>query len=408
MDLDWKEVSNYFKTLPKNFNYLLVLQILPLLVISSILVKEINPALFTKQMTYYVVGAMAFLLAVFIPWQKILWWFAPLSYLFNLLLLAAVDVAGKTILGARRWLPIPGTGLTIQPSEFIKVSVILMLAWLIHRNPPPKEGYGFIDFAKLSVVILIPFLLIAKEPDLGTALVLLLTGFGVLFLVGVKWRVWISVLLLATLSAPILYDHLHDYQKKRITDFLGKPSYHVQQALIAIGSGGVTGKPKEEATQTQLKFLPISSSDFIFAYLGERFGYRGMLTVIVLYILLIIHLLILSHIYGRDYLIKTVAGGLAFLIFIYMNVNMFMIIGMAPVVGVPLPMFSHGGTSFIIFAVFFGILINLIAFKRYFQYNADAKITMQEKGPLKKVSKEDLYLPRSIRERKLRQDKEGL
>ncbi len=408
MDLDWKEVSNYFKTLPKNFNYLLVLQILPLLVISSILVKEINPALFTKQMTYYVVGAMAFLLAVFIPWQKILWWFAPLSYLFNLLLLAAVDVAGKTILGARRWLPIPGTGLTIQPSEFIKVSVILMLAWLIHRNPPPKEGYGFIDFAKLSVVILIPFLLIAKEPDLGTALVLLLTGYGVLFLVGVKWRVWISVLLLATLSAPILYDHLHDYQKKRIADFLGKPSYHVQQALIAIGSGGVTGKPKEEATQTQLKFLPISSSDFIFAYLGERFGYRGMLTVIVLYILLIIHLLILSHIYGRDYLIKTVAGGLAFLIFIYMNVNMFMIIGMAPVVGVPLPMFSHGGTSFIIFAVFFGILINLIAFKRYFQYNADAKITMQEKGPLKKVSKEDLYLPRSIRERKLRQDKEGL
>ncbi|WP_456391542.1 FtsW/RodA/SpoVE family cell cycle protein [Nitratifractor sp.] len=408
MDLDWKEVSNYFKTLPKNFNYLLVLQILPLLIISSLLVKEINPALFTKQMTYYVVGAIAFLLAVFIPWQKILWWFAPLSYLFNLLLLAAVDVAGKTILGARRWLPIPGTGLTIQPSEFIKVSVILMLAWLIHRNPPPKEGYGFIDFAKLSVVILIPFLLIAKEPDLGTALVLLLTGYGVLFLVGVKWRVWISVLLLATLSAPILYDHLHDYQKKRIADFLGKPSYHVQQALIAIGSGGVTGKPKEEATQTQLKFLPISSSDFIFAYLGERFGYRGMLTVIVLYILLIIHLLTLSHIYSRDYLIKTVAGGLAFLIFIYMNVNMFMIIGMAPVVGVPLPMFSHGGTSFIIFAVFFGILINLIAFKRYFQYNADAKITMQEKGPLKKVTKEDLYLPRSIRERKLRQDKEGL
>jgi rod shape determining protein RodA len=400
MDLDWKEVSNYFRTLPKNFNYLLVLQILPILIFSSILVKEINPALFTKQMIYYVVGAIGFLVAVFIPWQKILWWFAPVSYLLNLLLLIAVEFVGKTILGAKRWIELPGIGLTVQPSEFIKISVVLMLAWLIHRNPPPKEGYGFVDFAKLSVIIVIPFLLIAKEPDLGTALVLLMTGYGILFLVGVRWRVWLTIAVIVAVSAPILYDHLHDYQKKRIADFLGKPSYHVQQALIAIGSGGVEGKAKEEATQTQLKFLPISSSDFIFAYLGERFGYKGMLTVIVLYILLIVHLLVISHIYARDYLIKAVAGGLAFLIFIYMNVNMYMIIGMAPVVGVPLPMFSHGGTSFIIFAVFFGILINLIAFKRYFQYNADAKITMLEKGPLKKVSKEDLYLPKSLREKK--------
>jgi len=399
MDLDWKEVSNYFRTLPKKFDYLLILQIIPLLVISSILVKEINPALFTKQMIYYTVGAIGFLVAVFIPWQKILWWFAPVSYFLNLLLLLAVDVVGKTILGAKRWIQIPGIGLTVQPSEFIKISVVLMLAWLIHRNPPPKEGYGFIDFAKLSVVILIPFLLIAKEPDLGTALVLLMTGYGILFLVGVRWRVWFTVFLLAAISAPILYNHLHDYQKKRISDFLGKPSYHVQQALIAIGSGGVDGKAKEEATQTQLKFLPISSSDFIFAYLGERFGYKGMLAVITLYILLIIHLLALSRIYEQDYLIKSVAGGLAFLIFIYMNVNMYMIIGMAPVVGVPLPMFSHGGTSFIIFAVFFGILINLIAFKSYFQYNSDAKITLLEKDPLKKVGKEDLYLPKRIREK---------
>jgi len=400
MDLDWKEVSNYFRTLPKNFNYLLILQIIPLLIFSSILVKEINPALFTKQMIYYVVGAIGFLVAVFIPWQKILWWFAPVSYFFNLLLLIAVEFVGKTILGAKRWIQIPGVGLTIQPSEFIKISVVLMLAWLIHRNPPPKEGYGFIAFVKLSVVIIIPFLLIAKEPDLGTAMVLLLTGYGILFLVGVKWRVWFSILLIVIVSAPVLYNHLHDYQKKRISDFLGKPSYHVQQALIAIGSGGLQGKAKAEATQTQLKFLPISSSDFIFAYLGERFGYRGMLTVIGLYILLIVHLLIISHIYAKDYLIKSVAGGLAFLIFIYMNVNMYMIIGMAPVVGVPLPMFSHGGTSFIIFAVFFGILINLIAFKNYFQYNADAKITMLEKSPLKKTGKEDLYLPKGIREKK--------
>ena len=384
MQIDWKEVSNYFRILPKKVDYLLIIQILPLLFISSLLVKEINPALFHKQLIYYTVGAIGFFLALLLPWKKILWWFAPLSYLINLLLLLAVDIAGKSILGARRWLVIPGTGMTIQPSEFIKISVILMLAYLIHRKPPPEEGYGFVDFFKLSLVILIPFLLIAKEPDLGTAMVLLLTGFGVLFFVGVRWRVWLTVLLLLTVSAPILYNHLHDYQKKRIMDFLGKPSYHVQQSLIAIGSGGLEGKSKDEATQTQLKFLPIASSDFIFAYLGERFGYKGMVTVILLYILLIVHLLILSRIYSRDYLIKTVAAGLAFLIFIYMDVNMYMIIGMAPVVGVPLPMFSHGGTSFIIFAVFFGILLNLIAFKNYFQYNADAKITMLEKDALKR------------------------
>ena len=408
MDLDWKEVSNYFRTLPKNFNYLLILQIIPLLVISSILVKEINPDLFTKQMIYYVVGAIGFFIAAFIPWQKILWWFAPLSYILNLLLLVAVEFVGKAILGAKRWIQIPGIGLTIQPSEFIKISVVLMLAWLVHRNPPPKEGYGFFDFAKLSVVIIIPFLLIAKEPDLGTALVLLLTGYGILFLVGVRWRVWLTIVVIVAISAPILYDHLHDYQKKRISDFLGKPSYHVQQALIAIGSGGMEGKAKEEATQTQLKFLPISSSDFIFAYLGERFGYKGMLTVIILYILLIVHLLVLSRIYEQDYLIKAVAGGLAFLIFIYMNVNMYKIIGMAPVVGVPLPMFSHGGTSFIIFAIFFGILINLIAFKGYFQYNADAKITMLEKGSLRKVTKEDHYLPKPLREKQQKHFRKGL
>ncbi len=382
--MDWKEVSDYLKALPANFNYLLIIQIIPILIISSILVKEINPILFQKQIVYYTIGAISLMLAAFIPWEKILWWFAPISYFFNLLMLLAVDLFGIRILGARRWLEIPGTNLTVQPSEFIKISVVLMLAFLINRNPPPEEGYGFIDFAKLSVVIIIPFLLIAKEPDLGTALVLLMTGYGVLFIVGVKWRVWITIAVLLSISAPILYNNLRDYQKKRISDFLGKPSYHVRQALIAIGSGGIDGKDKEDATQTQLKFLPIASSDFIFAYLGERFGFKGMLLVITLYILLIVHLLVISGIYKQCYHIKAVASGLAFLIFIYMNVNMFMIIGMAPVVGVPLPMFSHGGTSFIIFAAFFGILLNLIAFKRYFQYNADAKLTMMERGEIRR------------------------
>lgn len=393
--MDWREISEYFRRLPKKFNYLLILQILPLLFISSMLIKEINPALFHKQMIYYIVGAITFTVTVFIPWRRVLWWFAPLSYGANILLLIAVEFIGHKILGAQRWIKLPGIGLTIQPSEFIKVSVVLMLGFMIMHRPPGKNGYGFMDFAKLSIIIAIPFYMIAREPDLGTALVLLLTGYGIIFLAGINWKVILAIVISVAFAAPMLYSSLHDYQKKRISDFINKPSYHVQQALIAIGSGGLKGKSEGEATQTQLKFLPISSSDFIFAYLGERLGFTGMMSVVALYILLIVHLLRLSRIYSDDYLIASVASGMAFLFFIYMGVNIYMIIGLAPVVGVPLPMFSHGGTSFIIFAVFFGILINLIAVKSYIEYNADAKITMMKKETLKRSPKA------SIRKRRL-------
>lgn len=373
---------DFDKRIFKHFSYLLMLQVIPLLVISSYLVKEINPHLFTKQMVYYFIGAIAFAVSAFIPWRQIIWWFVPIFYLGNLGLLLAVEFVGKTILGAQRWIEIPGIGVTIQPSEFIKVSVIMMLGYLIGRNPPKEKGYGIFNFIKLSIIIIIPFLLIAKEPDLGTALVLLIIGYGILFVVGINWKIWVAIVVILGFSAPVLYGQLKPYQKKRVTDFLGKPSYHVRQALIAIGSGGLEGKSKEEATQTQLKFLPVSSTDFIFAYLGERFGFKGMITVIVLYVLLIFNLLYISAKYSSDYLIKTFASGLAFLFFVYMGVNIYMVIGLAPVVGLPLPMFSHGGTSFIIFAVIFGILQNLIAFKDYSRYNSDSKISMISKDQL--------------------------
>ncbi|MCF6244073.1 MAG: rod shape-determining protein RodA [Sulfurovum sp.] len=368
------------KTIYKNFSYFLLLQIMPLLVISSYLIKEINPHLFEKQMIYYVIAFIVFLVSFFIPWRRIMWWFVPLFYIANLGLLIAVEFVGKTILGAQRWIEIPGTTMTIQPSEFIKVSVIMMLGYLISQKPPPESGYGLLKFIILSVVIVIPFILIAKEPDLGTALVLLITGYGILYIVGINWKIWATIFIVLGLSAPLLYGQLKPYQKKRVTDFVGKPSYHVRQALIAIGSGGMEGQKKEEATQTQLKFLPVSSTDFIFAYLGERFGFKGMMVVIGLYILLIFHLLYISAKFASDYLIKAFASGLAFLLFVYMCVNIYMVIGMAPVVGLPLPMFSYGGTSFIIFAVIFGILQNLITFKDYNRYTSDSKITMISKS----------------------------
>jgi rod shape determining protein RodA len=363
----------------KHFAYLLILQIIPLLVISSYLIHEINPHLFHKQMVYYSIAFVVLVVSAFIPWRQILWWFVPAFYVANLGLLVAVEFVGKTILGAKRWIEIPGIGITVQPSEFIKVSVIMMLGYIISHRPPPKEGYSLWPFIQLSVVIIIPFLLITREPDLGTALVLLITGYGILFVVGVNWKIWLSIVVMLGLFAPILYGQLKPYQKKRVSDFIGKPSYHVQQALIAIGSGGLEGQSKEEATQTQLKFLPVSSTDFIFAYLGERFGFQGMMVVILFYIFFIFNLLYISAKYHSDYLINVFASGLAFLIFVYMGVNIYMVIGLAPVVGLPLPLFSHGGTSFIIFAVIFGILQNLIAFKDYSRYNSDSKVIMQTK-----------------------------
>ena len=375
-------MNNWFqfdRRILQQLNFLLILQLIPLFIISSYLVFEINEHLFNKQMVYYAISAVAFFMAFLVPWRKYQW-LIPLAYWINLLLLLSVEFFGKKILGAQRWIEIPGLGITLQPSEFIKITVLLMLGYLISRTPPPANGYEWKMFGKLSFYILLPFLLIAKEPDLGTGLVLLLTGFGVLFIIGIQARIWFTLFLVLGLTAPILYTHgLKPYQKQRIADFVGKPSYHVQQSMIAIGSGGMDGQSKEKATQTQLKFLPVSSTDFIFAYLGERLGFTGMMTTIALYIALIIHLLVIAMQNAKDYFVRVLSAGIAFLFFIYMTVNILMTIGLAPVVGLPLPMVSHGGTSFIIFAVLFGILENLLAFRFYFMYNSDSKITMMKK-----------------------------
>lgn len=251
-----------------------------------------------------------------------------------------------------------------------------MLGYLIHHKPPPKGGYNFLDFCYFSFYILLPFLLIAKEPDLGTAMVLLLVGYGVLFIIGVNWKIWTTIFIIVGLTSPFIYTYLiKDYQKKRITDFVSEePSYHVQQSIIAIGSGGLTGKQSEEATQTQLKFLPIATSDFIFAYFVERYGFLGAIGLIFLYALIIMHLLSMNYYFKDDYIVRVFASGLGLLIFFNMSVNVLMVIGFAPVVGIPLPLFSYGGSSFINFIVTFAILENLLAFRYMNLYNYERKL----------------------------------
>ncbi|QHG91406.1 rod shape-determining protein RodA [Sulfurimonas sp. CVO] len=361
------------KRILAQFDFISIILIIPLILTSNWLIGEVVPALAQKQMAYVGISFLVFLVVFFLPIRRMSW-LIPLIYWISIGLLFAVEFFGHARLGAQRWIEIPFINATIQPSEFVKPALILMLAYLIKKSPPPINGYRLKEFLKISIYILLPFFLIAKEPDLGTAIILLLVGYGVLFFIGVHWKIWAVIIGSIVLLSPLAYKFLlHDYQKVRIKDFLSeKPSYHVQQSIIAIGSGGLTGKSKDEATQTQMRFLPIATSDFIFAFLVERSGFLGALSIILIYVLLILHLMSLS-IFNTDYYIKVVTIATSFMIFIYMSVNISMTIGYAPVVGVPLPMFSYGGSSFITFVILFAIMQNLIAFRYKDMYDERGK-----------------------------------
>lgn len=368
---------NFFfdKRIISHFNYELILLVLPLVFLSHHLIAEINEILAHKQLIYFLLSALTFVVVFLIPFRK-LTHFIPVVYWLGIFLLICVELFGVTKLGATRWLEIPFTNMTIQPSELFKPAFLLMLGFLIKNRPPPPNGYGLKDFLYFSFYILLPFVLIAKEPDLGTALVLLLVGYGVLFLIGINIRIIVSIVVIIGLASPFIYTYMiKDYQKKRIQDFISKePSYHVKQSIIAIGSGGALGKGVNEATQTQLKFLPIATSDFIFASFVERYGFLGSIGLIFLYLLLIVHLLIIHNQFRKDFLISVFASGLALLIFLNMSVNILMVIGFAPVVGLPLPLFSYGGSSFINFIVLIAVLENLMAFRFMDTYSFNRKL----------------------------------
>lgn len=357
-----------------HFDYLLWLIILPIVTTSAFLVGELNNSMGFKQLSYIFIGLSVFVFVFILPIRRLLW-LIPIFYWLDIILLISVKFFGISILGAKRWLEIPIIHLTIQPSELMKPALMLMLAYLIQKRPPPPEGYSGMEFVKMMGYIILPFVLIAIEPDLGSATVLLLVGCGVLFVFGVRWQIWAGLVVIAVLSSTFIYENLHDYQKGRILALIGdKPSYQIQQSIIAIGSGGITGKTKEESTQAQLKFLPIATSDFIFAYHVERFGFVGAVLLILAYAILIIHLILQALSFRDDLFSSVFTLSVALLIFIYMGVNTLMTIGLAPVVGVPLPLFSSGGTSFLNFMILFAIYENLLAFRYNFSYNYTFKI----------------------------------
>jgi rod shape determining protein RodA len=293
---------------------------------------------------------------------------APWLFGFGLLLLAAVLGVGAISKGAQRWLGLGG--LRFQPSEIMKIGVPLMLAWYLSRGGVPPT---WPRIAVALVIALVPAVLIVRQPDLGTALLVAASGLFVLFLAGLPKRFMFGALALGAVAAPFLWSHLQPYQRNRVltlfdpqADPLGT-GYHTIQSVIALGSGGFYGKGWLNSTQAHLEFLPESSTDFIFAVFGEEFGLVGILLAIILYGFIAGRCLLIAF-YAQDGFSRLLAGGIALEFFIQFFVNIGMVAGILPVVGVPLPMMSYGGSSIITLLAGFGMLMSIQTHRKIVEF----------------------------------------
>jgi rod shape determining protein RodA len=285
-------------------------------------------------------------------------WAVPL-YLTGVMLLLLVLLVGEQSKGAQRWLDL---GLVrFQPSEMLKLALPMMLAWYFSLRPLPPRLW---DLLLASLMIALPAVMIAKQPDLGTALLVISAGLVTLFLAGLRWRLILGLVVLAAAAAPLLWSIMHDYQRRRVLTFLDPGSdplgagYHIIQSQIAIGSGGIYGKGWLAGTQSQLEFLPERTTDFIFAVLGEELGLSGILVLMLLYLAVILRGLVIAS-RASDTFSRLLAGDVTMVFFVYLFVNMGMVSGLLPVVGVPLPLISYGGTSLVTLMMGFGILMSI-------------------------------------------------
>ncbi len=289
---------------------------------------------------------------------------SPWIYLGGILLLVIVLWVGHIGKGAQRWLNLGF--FRFQPSEIMKLAVPMLVAWfLANGHLPVRLGRVLIA----CIIIIVPAVLIAKQPDLGTAVLVSAAGVAVLFIAGIGWRLITSLGLLVAAATPILWHFMHDYQRQRVLTFLDPTQdplgsgYHIIQSQIAIGSGGMYGKGWLNGTQSHLEFLPERSTDFIFAVFSEEFGLMGEMLLIAIYLFVIARGLTIAVNAQQTYG-KLLAAGLILTFFVYVFVNMGMVIGQLPVVGVPLPLISHGGTSMVTIMVGFGILMSIHTHRR--------------------------------------------
>ncbi|MGD0491557.1 MAG: rod shape-determining protein RodA [Steroidobacteraceae bacterium] len=285
--------------------------------------------------------------------------FSPVAYIIGILLLAVVAVTGHIGKGAQRWLDIGF--IRFQPSEIMKLAVPMMCAWYMHERPLPPT---FLDIIVMGILIMIPTAMVVVQPDLGTALLIGASGLIVMLLAGMQFRIILVSIPLLGGAAWGAWHVIHDYQRQRILTFLNPETdrlgagYHIIQSQIAIGSGGVFGKGYMNGSQAQLEFLPERSTDFIFAVIGEEFGLLGQLLILSLYGVVIGRALYLSM-QGQDTFTRLTGGAIALSFFVYVFVNSGMVSGILPVVGVPLPLISYGGTSMVTLLAGFGILMSL-------------------------------------------------
>jgi len=278
-------------------------------------------------------------------------------YVTGVILLIAVMLFGDVGKGAQRWLNL---GLfRFQPSEMMKLAVPMMVAWYLSEHSLPPDGKRILI---AFLIIITPVILIAKQPDLGTALLIAGAGFFVLFFAGVRWRLIGGVTGLGAACAPVAWFFMHDYQRQRVLTLLNPESdplgagYHIIQSKIAIGSGGLFGKGWLNGSQSHLNFLPERSTDFIFSAFSEEFGLLGVLALLTVYLFILIRGLLIA-VQAQDTFTRLVAGSLTMTFFTYVFVNIGMVIGLLPVVGVPLPLISYGGTSIVTVIASFGILM---------------------------------------------------
>jgi rod shape determining protein RodA len=300
--------------------------------------------------------AMVLIAQIDVAWMRRV---APWIYVVSLSMLAMVLMGGETGGGAQRWLDL---GVRFQPSEFMKIGVPAMLAWLLHdRALPPSAGLILMMLA----LIVAPVAMIGLQPDLGTAILIALAGGVVIFLAGIGMRVLVAGAVTCVLALPgMWYFVMQDYQKQRVLTLLDPESdplgagYHIIQSKIAIGSGGIFGKGWLNGSQGQLEFLPERSTDFIFAVIGEEFGFLGAIMLLVLYLLIMGRGFYIAA-SAQDTFSRLLAGSISFTFFSYVFVNTAMVTGLLPVVGVPLPLVSAGGTSLVTLMAGFGILMSI-------------------------------------------------
>jgi len=322
-----------------------------------------NDAIIARQLTRLALAFTVMFIVAQIPPHHIQFW-APWAFGGGLILLAAVLLVGEEGKGAQRWLDLGF--FRFQPSEVMKLAVPVMVAWYLADNPVPPTLKNIVI---VCLLIIVPVFLIAKQPDLGTSILIASSGVFVLLLSGIRWKHVAAFMALIATCAPLLWFNLHAYQKTRVMTFLNPENdplgagYHIIQSKIAIGSGGLYGKGWLNGTQSHLEFLPERTTDFIFSVFSEEFGFIGIVCLLALYLFIVVRGLYIAT-QAQSTFARLLAGSLILTFFVYTFVNIGMVSGLLPVVGLPLPLISYGGTSMVTMMAGFGVLMSIHTHRR--------------------------------------------